>query len=272
MLANSIRRHLGNEYQLACVIGPNMPTAARALLNRNFDLVKEIRQEEVLIPTSKGLGFTDRYRAQPELMFNKLHILNLTNFERLIYLDADMVAVHSLKDCIENLARMEISNNVGMVRLASNRGEDEYSAGLILFKPSGEIFHALKKLIVNQDSPALTGNTDQTLLNRFFKGRIIELPRKLNYSIKELEKELSFPGVKLLRLAANQNNFRILRRSARILLSVVISREMSMLANSGGLKIAHFDGPKPWIKEPFEISYWDYGKRGHYRIWDQDSR
>lgn len=145
----------------------------RALLPR-FD-------RSALVP---WVRFVDRRRAtgrrlmqngQQELMLMKLHVLNMTSYRRLLYMDAD-IYVRALPDAL-------LAAPMSAALAAVPVGERCFNAGLLLVRPSAGAF-ALARVTARRHvwhRPICEFyRTDQTVLNLAFP-RFARLPARWNW-------------------------------------------------------------------------------------------
>lgn len=99
-------------------------------------------------------------RAELDKTLTKLNCWRLIEYEKLIYLDSDMVLV----DQIDNLFDTEVSQ--WDIAASPDCGwPDCFNSGLFVLKPSFETFRALKSFAESVDS---FDGSDQGLLNEFF--------------------------------------------------------------------------------------------------------
>jgi glycogenin glucosyltransferase len=137
-----------------------------------------------IINPKRTSGIKDRYKDNSWMMFTKLNLWRQTKYEKLVFIDADCLA-------IQNVDEMMDFPSVSAVK---DIGYGGISAGVMVLTPSNEMFDDLMKDI-NSD---VYDNTysDQSYLNWFLKDRKIwnEIPMEYNV----LQKRVPFQnGIKI---------------------------------------------------------------------------
>ncbi len=92
--------------------------------------------------------------------FTKLHVWRQTQFRRILYMDADMVALQNLDHLFDVDADLAAAPDAGW--------PDAFNSGLMLVRPDLSEFHALSALAAAGDS---FDGADQGLLNQYFEHR-----------------------------------------------------------------------------------------------------
>jgi len=107
-------------------------------------------------------------------VYTKLHIWNLTQYERLLYVDLDTLPVAQFAGVFEQ--RLIGCQGVAMVIDAGR--VDYFNTGVMLIEPNKHLFEWLvgNVTLIPHDPWA----ADQNYLNEYFKGRICTLPKKYN--------------------------------------------------------------------------------------------
>ncbi|VEU23908.1 DEKNAAC105205 [Brettanomyces naardenensis] len=121
------------------------------LINVDGDLISS-RNEYELVNLLK--------RSELDKTLTKLNSWRLIEFDKLVYIDSDVLVVHNIDDLFDkDVAATQIY-------AASDCGwPDCFNSGLFLFKPSLETFGQLKKFAETTDS---FDGSDQGILNEFF--------------------------------------------------------------------------------------------------------
>ncbi|PRD34281.1 UNVERIFIED_CONTAM: Glycogenin-1 [Trichonephila clavipes] len=180
VLAQSLR-NVQTSRKLAVIITPDVSDKIKGLLRNSFDVVKEVdvldsRDETNLaLLTRPDLGVT----------FTKFNCWRLTQFQKCVFLDADIIVI---KNCDELFERDELSAvpDVGW--------PDCFNSGVFVYKPSEETFKAILEFASKNGSfdekyafkrfdlffPFKGG--DQGVLNMFFK----------DWRTSDISKHLSF--------------------------------------------------------------------------------
>ena len=219
-------------YPLVCMIGPSVGLENQCRLEALG--ISALRLSPTDVIYAEG-SYSDRYSAESHLMFTKLNFFRLLDIEYGVYVDADMI-------CLENPDMLFERRSLSMVPLNKHRaGTDQFSAGLVGFSPATSQLHSVSRFL---SQSRLSGNTDQTLLNRLFKGQIEVLPKSYNIHYKDL-------GVSLLGL-----NF----GRSLILRNLLAKRAIHFL---------HFDGQKPWIDVPDLKLSWAARHNLPFRLWHE---
>ncbi|GFW08060.1 glycogenin-1 [Trichonephila clavipes] len=165
VLAQSLR-NVQTSRKLAVIITPDVSDKIKGLLRNSFDVVKEVdvldsRDETNLaLLTRPDLGVT----------FTKFNCWRLTQFQKCVFLDADIIVI---KNCDELFERDELSAvpDVGW--------PDCFNSGVFVYKPSEETFKAILEFASKNGS---FDGGDQGVLNMFFK----------DWRTSDISKHLSF--------------------------------------------------------------------------------
>jgi hypothetical protein len=115
-------------------------------------------------------------------LFTKLHIWNMTEYDRVLLLDADMLVTRN----IDNL--LAINTTFGAVGdINEGRFDNRFNAGLLLVKPNQTEY---KHLLANMKNTRLydVGSMEQAFLNMWFKDRWDRLSYKYNGNLAIWEK------------------------------------------------------------------------------------
>ena len=112
-------------------------------------------------------------------MYTKLHLWNLTQYERLLYVDLDTLPVAQFAEVFEQ--SLIGCQNVAMVIDAGRI--DYFNAGVMLIEPNKDIFGWLIGNVTLL--PHGSFFLEQDYLNTYFKGRICTLPKKYNAIVSD---------------------------------------------------------------------------------------
>lgn len=151
VVAYSLKR-VSTIHQLAVLITPGVSQAMRDRLGRVFDVVKCVN----VLDSQDSANLAVLKRPELGITFTKLHCWNMTQFDKCVFLDADVLV---LKNCDELFERDELSASpdVGW--------PDCFNSGVFVFKPSIETYGKLIKFA--SENGSFDGG-DQGLLNQFF--------------------------------------------------------------------------------------------------------
>jgi len=152
VLAHSLRK-LHTDKHLVCLISENITADKRNTLVDVFDHVVSV--QELHSNDAKNLQLLNR----PELgvTFTKIHVFNLTQYQKCVYLDADTLAINNVDDLFERDVPFAAAPDVGW--------PDCFNSGVFFFKPSAETFKELSEFAVRVGS---FDGGDQGLLNSYF--------------------------------------------------------------------------------------------------------
>ena len=179
-----------SEYPLLLLVTEDVPTEVISMLMES-KLFLEVRIVEY-IRAHESLFKKDWFRD----VFTKFHIFNLTDFERVIFLDLDMV----IQDChsMDKLFRvpfrygaLENSKNkdAGSMWLQHGEGMGHYckliNAGLILVKPDADLFQLLLEDILRDSPDHVPGMTpEQFYLARVMGKHFHHISQKYNFEVQ----------------------------------------------------------------------------------------
>lgn len=100
--------------------------------------------------------------------YSKLHAFNLTEYAKVIFLDSDTLVVKSLDELFTQSITFGATTLKGVDII-----EDQFSPGLMVIQPNGELF---KKLMVEKDFVPSYDGGDQGFLNKSFHGNWVRIP------------------------------------------------------------------------------------------------
>lgn len=165
VLGHSLR-NVQTSRKLAIIITPQISSKIRGLLGNVFDVVKEVDlldskdETNLAILTRPDLGVT----------FTKFQCWRLTQFQKCVFLDADILV---LKNCDELFEKDELSAvpDVGW--------PDCFNSGVFVYQPNEDTYKAIIQFAVEHGS---FDGGDQGVLNMFFKDwRTADISRHLSF-------------------------------------------------------------------------------------------
>lgn len=107
---------------------------------------------------------------------NKLQLWNQTAFERIIYLDSDIV--------LNLLPEHVLKLNLARPMAASKACGPYFNSGFMVFRPNRTVFSRLQEMSTRKHPKACARyHGDQNILNAYFGSDWDELPRKWNTAI-----------------------------------------------------------------------------------------
>lgn len=161
VLAHSLKK-TGTKHKLAILIDSTTVSAhSQGLIEKAFDEVIKIDGEKLFMPVdkvAKKLG-----RPQLAVTLTKILIWKLTQYDHIMYLDADTVPLKSLDHLFVKYASQKPTEVV----CAPDIGwPDVFNSGVMIIKPDPSVFSYLKDFS-ESENPSYDG-ADQGLLNEAF--------------------------------------------------------------------------------------------------------
>ncbi|KAI8873132.1 nucleotide-diphospho-sugar transferase, partial [Ramicandelaber brevisporus] len=163
-LAFSLRES-GTSRPILCLATPAVLTDAniKSRMLRAFDAIVEVD----LIDSRAFHQLQLLGRPELGVTFTKLHVWNLTQFKRAIYLDADTLVLRNIDDLF--------TRDLGTLGIAAAPDvgwPDCFNSGLFVCEPNAQTFVALKAMAAARTSVGggSFDGADQGLLNEFFRG------------------------------------------------------------------------------------------------------
>lgn len=154
-------KELGTKHKLAILLdSTTIPQESQDLISEVYDEVIAIDDDVIVAPLAKLNEKLDR----PELSvtYTKILLWNLTQFDQLVYLDADVLPLQNLDEIFE---KYEIKED--QIAASPDSGwPDIFNSGVFLLKPNAETFNKLLDFSIEQDNTF--DGADQGLLNEFF--------------------------------------------------------------------------------------------------------
>ena len=167
LVLNENLKQLKSKYPLLCLINEFISEETRQILTK-FHI--KYKLQKAILPSS----ITDS--ARWKYTFDKLNVFNLTEYEKIVYLDSDFLI-------LENLDYLFEIDDFTMVY--DNKRENYHCSALMVIKPKEEDYLGLLKLTeeVNKTNTQIIG--DQDIINIYFDN-IKVLPIQYNF-IKGIE-------------------------------------------------------------------------------------
>ncbi|XP_015906265.1 glycogenin-1 isoform X2 [Parasteatoda tepidariorum] len=165
VLAQSLR-NVQTTKKLAVIITPHVSEKIRGLLGNVYDLVQEVDvldskdEANLAILTRPDLGVT----------FTKFHCWRLTQFQKCVFLDADILVI---KNCDELFEKEELS------AVPDCGWPDCFNSGVFVFTPNHQTY---KEIIQQALGKGSFDGGDQGVLNAYFS----------NWRTADISKHLSF--------------------------------------------------------------------------------
>ncbi|KAI8344540.1 hypothetical protein BC941DRAFT_508081 [Chlamydoabsidia padenii] len=145
-------RDLGTPHALVCLVTHDISTT---VLEHLSQLYKVVCVDTITSTDDDNLALLGR----PELniTFTKLHLWNLTDYKKLVFLDADTLPLRNIDDLFDR-PNFSAAPDAGW--------PDCFNSGVFVTEPSESDYHGLKKMATEQGS---FDGGDQGLLNTYFK-------------------------------------------------------------------------------------------------------
>ncbi|MBR6505403.1 hypothetical protein IKT18_00980 [Candidatus Saccharibacteria bacterium] len=164
LVINENLKRLKSNYPLLCLINENISKETREILNKFQIPYKE--QKSVILESDYGKtrwGYT----------FDKLNIFNLTEYEKIVYLDLDFLLLEN----IDHLFDIDVFSMVS----DHPKYENYYCSALMVIKPNKDDYDALISLLEEKNKSGVSGIGDQDLINEHFKNNKNKIPIEYNF-------------------------------------------------------------------------------------------
>lgn len=163
LLLNKNLKLLNSKYDLLCVINENI----------SEDVIKKIEFFGIKYIICKSIKFDNVNFSNPYWIytFDKLNIFSLVEYEKLVFLDLDLLLVENIDDLFD-YEPLSLPKN-------SPFNEDEFCSGIMVLKPNLDDFEKLKDLTVIRNNKG-EKISDQDVINEYFYGKINTIPKEYN--------------------------------------------------------------------------------------------
>lgn len=128
-----------------------------------------------------GVDITD-IRPWHRHNMNKLHLWTWTQYEKIVFVDADIVCKGSISDLFKVPGDLAAAPDVWWDILNDGR----FNSGVLMLRPNMEEFRILSKA-VSDPKMHHPEEADQAFLNNFYKFRFFGLPYKYNFNLVMVE-------------------------------------------------------------------------------------
>ncbi|KAL1922164.1 uncharacterized protein VTP21DRAFT_9703 [Calcarisporiella thermophila] len=140
---------------------------------------------EIDIPTG---GVKEQFRDN----YLKLHLWNSTEFDALVYLDADTIVRDNIQELFRLVDKDTYLNKEGFefASALDNYGSisQDFNAGVLVVRPNRRVFQELMRLYkLTDDYDAYWA--EQGFLNEYFRFRYIHLPEQYNFNVAFWERQ-----------------------------------------------------------------------------------
>lgn len=158
VMMRSLRRS-GTTADIVVLVSPNVREETRQVLRNDGALVMEV--PNLVNPYKAHAGETQRYLARFEFTLNKLYMWNLTQYERVVYLDADNIALGNLDELF----------NCGHFCVVF-MNPCNFHTGLLVIKPDTKQFNVMVQALYNRTRSY--DGADQGFLTAFFPFKVLD--------------------------------------------------------------------------------------------------
>jgi lipopolysaccharide biosynthesis glycosyltransferase len=151
----SLRENGNNNYPLEILVAELVSKKTIDLLKKallKFRIVKEIENPYKFKNDIRNFRCT----------YTKLRIFELSCFEKIVYLDADMIVCENIENLFE---KSHMSAVIAGAVMPENRSWQELNSGLLVIEPNNNLFKEMENLI--NELPSKDGS-DQGFLHSFF--------------------------------------------------------------------------------------------------------
>jgi len=154
-----------SKYPFLVLLTPNISKKTISTLNK-YSISYKVLSEEIQNPTN----VSQNHRWFPT--YSKLHIFNQTEYDKLVFLDADMLILRNIDELFD-FPHMSATNAGGMLPRKSSW--THLNSGLIVLEPSKKLFNDMLSKIGKIEKVESGGNklkpqygSDQDFLNAYY--------------------------------------------------------------------------------------------------------
>jgi glycogenin glucosyltransferase len=184
LLLNYNLKKLNHKFNLTCIVLEGVSDKIRNILKKSRILLHEFNLRNILNQFNMSEKYCD-YLINKHY-YGKFLIFNLTQYDKIIYLDTDLL----IRENIDNLFSYDTNTNIYMTYDIRRNGDDlhfrqtDFNSGVIIFKPSLDIYNKCYLELANFENNINNLITDQTILNQLNQKTSIHvsyLELKYNY-------------------------------------------------------------------------------------------
>jgi glycogenin len=241
-LHESLKR-TGTPYPFATAVSAHIPREFDDVLERAGVIVRRIPESTAIpkemIENNGHWGHT----------FDKVHLFGLSEFEKLVYVDSDMIVLENMDELFDKPHMSAVPAG-----LLVHKDWTRLNGGLLVIEPeeglADGIFATLPQALAEVAAMGVTASGDQDLLNAYYPNwrTTPELQLDQGYNMFQC----------YLDLHIEKHGFHL-------------PHPFSKRSGAGGqrIKIVHFIGPrKPWMKGAVLRQYWRVLKNGGAVKWE----
>ena len=179
-----------SKHQKIILLTPDVPESVSSLISRSGTFDRVCRMDYIM--ANIALFKKDWFRE----VFTKFHIFNLTDFEKVVFLDLDMAirevsSMDAIFDLPVNYGAMENSKNEksGSMWLSHGESMGKYckliNAGLIIVRPCRELFDILVSDVTSESADHVPGITpEQFYLARVMGEHFHHISQRFNFEVQ----------------------------------------------------------------------------------------
>lgn len=172
VLAQALKAH-GTEHQLVVLVGSQVSDDALHRLSKVFDQV--IPTETIANSHADAAQFKLLGRPELERTYTKIHVWRQTQFQRIVFLDADTLPLQNLDHLFDLTDGLDASTPIAAC--PDIGWPDIFNSGVFVTIPNNSLYNTL----VGRARAGLSfDGGDQGLLNQFFENRWQRLPFTYN--------------------------------------------------------------------------------------------
>lgn len=158
-----------------CIVTPNINDAIINSLTQELG-INIIRKNTIPCPNHivEKLNSSENHRVHHwQNTFTKLHIFDLTQFDKIVYLDSDLFIYNSIDDLFARphmsavIDSMFLYNNITDIEIIGDEYFKYFNAGLMVIEPNHQIFEECLEFLEYLPNDRFWG--DQNLLAHVFK-------------------------------------------------------------------------------------------------------
>lgn len=163
LVLNENLKHFNSKYDLLCLINEDLPDYILEVLDY-FGIKYRV---------CKKIEFKNVNEDNPYWIytFDKLNVFSLTEFEKIVYLDTDLLITKNVDELFD-FEPLSMALDLPFK-------DDFFNSGVMVIKPNMEDYNNLKALSIEYDDRG-EKVSDQDVINDYFKGRINEISQKYN--------------------------------------------------------------------------------------------
>ena len=157
-------KHVNSKYSLLCLINEEIDNNTRKILDK-FGI-----EYKVLKKIDYDVDYNDFIQPYFKNTFDKLSVFNLTEYEKIVYLDLDLLILENID---------ELFDYDGLSMAKDHPFSELFNSGVMVIEPNKNDYDGLiknmKEKMKNKDH-----TSDQNIINEYFNGNINILPQAYN--------------------------------------------------------------------------------------------